>query len=221
MTKKQLRAIRDQANANFKELGVKTQVKLFKGTFNKESYGKLDKTDAVAIIGKGENVVNKVKELNAEVGSEWQRSEFNSSGSVEKSTAAYRDGVDNIIGIRSEGVKEGSERYKASEEEVAAFVINHGAGHNAGLRHPSDRIDSDFEASGQNGYNSPLGSMMTDGNKLGNKKLSDFISSSSNTQPKLFTTPVGPVIANTSPVYKRLIQRFGDNSPNAKLPTQE
>ena len=42
-------AIVRQADANFKKMGLKTQVKFFRG--NELNISKLDKTDAVAVIG--------------------------------------------------------------------------------------------------------------------------------------------------------------------------
>src|SRR5690606_27759156 len=56
VSKKQLKQIAKQATANFKEMGLKTQVKVFKGKFDRTSYNKLDKTDAVSFIGERDNV---------------------------------------------------------------------------------------------------------------------------------------------------------------------
>lgn len=221
LTKKQLKEIRNKANANFKELGVKTQVKLFKGKFDKESYGKLDKTDAIAIIGEGTSVINKIKEFNAKVGKSLENEKFDGEGSVERSTAPWNDkGIDNIIAIRTDGLKGTAKTWKATVEEVAAISINHGAGHTAGLRHPDDRTEFGT------GYNSPVGSIMTDANVVTaniswGAKLKDFISSPSNTQPEVLGGRGGTITVNNSPVYQRLIARFGTNNPNAKLPTQK
>ena len=43
VSRKQLRQIAKQANANFAKMGLKTQVKVFKGNFGSKSYGKSDK----------------------------------------------------------------------------------------------------------------------------------------------------------------------------------
>lgn len=229
VTKKQLRAIRNKANENFKEMGLKTEVKLFKGKFTKENYDNLDKTDAVTLIGKKDNVIKVGKELNELAGAGLE-THLGDGGALEAGLSKYNDGVDNVIGINSDNLDQYAKGFKTSSEEVAAFVINHGAGHNAGLRHPSDGVpDVDgVERSASNfGFNSPANSIMTDGNRLrrsinnSNTKLSSFVSSSANTQPRVINGGTAPVIVNTSPVYQRMVERFGNSNPNAKLPTQE
>jgi RHS repeat-associated core domain len=68
LSKRQLKAIAKQATANFKEMGLKTQVKVFKGKFDKDAYAKLDVTDAVAVIGKRHKVVEAVSSFNEKQG---------------------------------------------------------------------------------------------------------------------------------------------------------
>jgi RHS repeat-associated protein len=228
LTKKELRAIRDKANENFKTLGLNTEVKLFKGKFNKENYSKLDKTDAVAVIGEGTSVINAIKSFSPEFAKSLSDGNFDQSGSVEQSAAAWNNnGIDNIIAVRAEGLDEGAKQYNATKEEVGAFVINHGAGHNAGLRHPNEKHAYSEWNSISNGYDSPNNSLMTDGNTLSRSinysgnSLQGFISSRENTQGVVVNGGRAPVVVNTSPVHRRMVERFGTNNPNAKLPTQQ
>ncbi|HEY6504249.1 MAG TPA: RHS repeat-associated core domain-containing protein [Chitinophagaceae bacterium] len=228
LTKKELRTIRDKANENFRTLGLKTEVKLFKGKFNKENYSKLDKTDAVAVIGEGTSVINAIKEFSPGFAKSLSDGNFDRSGVVEESAAAWHnDGVDNIIAIRSEGLDEGAKQYNATKEEVGAFVINHGAGHNAGLRHPNEKHAYPEWNKISNGYDSPDNSLMTDGRTMSlqinfyGKNLQEFITSHENNQVKIICNGRSPVLVNTSPVHVRMVERFGTSNPNAKLPTQE
>ena len=64
VSKKQLKQIAKQATANFKEMGLKTEARVLKGKLNKESYGKLDKTDAVAVIGNPDAVRKSIATFN-------------------------------------------------------------------------------------------------------------------------------------------------------------
>lgn len=59
-------AIVRQADANFKKMGLKTQVKFFRG--NELNISKLDKTDAVAVIGAQKDVVNTIKKMDKQFG---------------------------------------------------------------------------------------------------------------------------------------------------------
>ena len=230
LTKKELRAIRDQANSNFKDLGLKTKVKIFKGTFTKESYNSLDKTDAVALVGGKESVIKVGSEINEVAGAGLQ-THLGDGKTLEAGLSLYNDGVDNVIGINSDNLGKYAEVFKSTREEVGGFVINHAAGHNAGLRHPSDNVP-DVEGVERNasnfGFNSPANSLMTDGNTLryvinnSNTRLGGFISSRENTQPRIVSTgTTGAAVVNTSPVYERMVKRFGNNDPNAKLPTTD
>jgi RHS repeat-associated protein len=140
VSKKQLKQIARQATANFKEMGLKTEVKVFKGKFNKDSYGKLDKTDAVAVIGNRENVIKTVSKFNEAAGKEI--SSFGFNGNPEQSqnprgSANQNDG--NIIAIGTDATKDFAKKAGATFEEGTAFLVNHGAGHNANLNHAGDQ----------------------------------------------------------------------------------
>lgn len=135
LNKKQLKAIANQATANFKEMGLNTQVKVFKGKFDKEAYAKLDKTDAVAVIGKRDNVVAAVSSFNEK--EENRISTFGMGGNPESSQNELEMGNkndQNVILIGSEDTKSYSDKKGITFEETAAFLINHGVGHNAGLQ---------------------------------------------------------------------------------------
>jgi phosphoheptose isomerase len=52
-------------------------------------------------------------------------------------------------------------------------------------------------------------------------KLQDFVSTSINTQPRIVYNGQGASVANTSLIYRRMVERFGTNNPVAKLPTEK
>jgi RHS repeat-associated protein len=217
VTKKQLRQIAKQATANFKEMGLKTQVKVFKGKFDSKAYGKLDKTDAVAVIGEKNNVIKAVSSFNESAGKEIAA--FGNKGDPEQSqnmrgSDNQNDG--NIIAIGTTATKDFAERTKATFEEGAAFLVNHGAGHNAGLNHAGDNNGYDEQGNYHDGVYVPSSpNVMSEGNTIvrGNG-LQSFITSPINQQPANTTQ------GNTLSIKQTYIHRFGNNTPNAKLPVQ-
>ena len=68
MTRKGLWAIEKQVNQNFKDLGLKTQAKIFTGKNFTKAYGQMDKTDAVAFLGNAKAVANAVSEVDKKFG---------------------------------------------------------------------------------------------------------------------------------------------------------
>jgi RHS repeat-associated protein len=221
VTRKQLRQIARQATSNFKEMGLKTQVKVFKGTFNKDSYGKLDKTDAVAVIGNPDAVQKSVAGYNAGFAKEL--------GSSFGSTGKTTDGVNpeqsqnprgsnvasdgNVIAIATGATKTLASVTKSTFEEGAAFVLNHGAGHNADLNHAGESNGYD-----ENGKYQPVGvyvpqspNVMSSGNALKGNNLQSFITSPTNQQP---------AHDGYLSIKQAYIHRFGNDTPNATLPTQ-
>jgi RHS repeat-associated protein len=228
VNKRQLKAIARQATENFATMGLKTKVKIFKGKFDANSYGKLDNTDAVAVIGKRENVIKAVNLFNQTFGKEIAQFGFNGiDGQINpehsqnpRSSTKQEDG--NIIAIATDATKTFAKSNKASFEEAAAFLINHGAGHNANMNHAGEKNAFD-----QNGYSDQLympngPNIMTDGRTLsrnialgkpGSQSLCHYINSTVNTQP-----------ANTAQatisIMAMYIHRFGNNTPVSKLPTE-
>jgi RHS repeat-associated protein len=222
VSKKQLKQIAKQATANFKEMGLKTEARVLKGKLNKESYGKLDKTDAVAVIGNPDAVRKSIATFNPgfakELGSGFGASGGTADGvNPEQSHNPRGSNVQsdgNIIAVGTKATEVFANKAKATFEEAAAFVINHGAGHNANMNH----------AGGSNGYDEagnynpnafvPIGpNVMSEGNRLNGQSLQSFITSPVNRQP-----------ANDGyiSIQKMYIHRFGNKTPtgNAALPTQ-
>jgi RHS repeat-associated protein len=216
VTKKQLKEIAKQASANFKDMGLKTQVKVFKGKFDKATYGKLDKTDAVAFIGGKDNVIKAVSAVNEKAGKEI--SSFGNFGNPEQSqnprgSTDPNDG--NIIAIGTEANKEFAKNEKTTFEAAAAFLVNHGAGHNSGLNHAN--TDNGWDENGKYQANGiwvpPSPNVMSKGNDLLTQPLQNFIKS-----------PINQQAANkeqrTLSIKQAFIHRFGNNTPKASLPTE-
>ncbi len=154
ISKKELKQIAKQSTANFKEMGLKTQVKVFKGKFDKTSYGKLDKTDAVAVIGNRDNVTKSIEGFNAGFAKELKSESFGSSSGLinpEHSQNPRNGNGDNIIAIGTEATKKFAGGTKATFSEAAGFLINHGAGHNSNLQHAGDNNAYDDQGNYQAG----------------------------------------------------------------------
>jgi RHS repeat-associated protein len=209
---KKLKAIAQQATANFKEMGLKTQVKVFKGIFNKAAYEKLDETDAVAVIGNRENVVKAVSSFNEEQGK--AISTFGMGGNPESSQNAKGEGPknsQNIIAIGVEDTKDAAKSKKESFEGTAAFLINHGAGHNAGLNHAGD----------QQGYDENMNKTYVPSNPNVMTRSLNYIG----TLSEAISSPINQQAANNNPkpderrtisIKKMYENRFGVNTPVAK-----
>jgi hypothetical protein len=223
VNKKQLRQIAKQATANFAIMGLKTQVKVFKGTFNAKSYGKLDKTDAVAVIGNSDNVRKSIAGYNAGFAKELGSS-FGSTGKTtdginpEQSQNPRGSNVQsngNIIAVATTATQEFAKEAKATFEEGAAFEINHGAGHNANLNHAGDSNGYDdqghYQVGGVSVPSSP--NVMSSGNTLRGSGLQSYITSPVNQQP-------ANAAKSTLSIKQAYIHRFGNDTPNATLPTE-
>ena len=233
LTKKQLRQIANQATANFASMGLKTQVKLFKGAFDSKAYGKLDKTDAVAVIGNRDNVVKAVGKFNASCGKELSSNGFGSNGvngqvnpedsQNPRGSSVQSDG--NIIAIGTEATKAYATATKSSFEEGAAFLINHGAGHNADLNHAGDENGYNDQGVYQtNGVYVPgTPNVMSDGGvivgriqsgKFGPETLQTYLNSPANQQP-------ANNAEHTLSIKQAYIHRFGNDTPTATLPVDQ
>jgi RHS repeat-associated protein len=220
VTKKQLKAMAKQATANYKEMGLKTQVKVFKGKFDKATYGKLDKTDAVAFIGERNNVIKAVSGVNEQAGKEI--ADFGFFGNPEQSqnprgSSVQTDG--NIIAIATGATKDFAKKAGATFEEGAAFLINHGSGHNAGLNHAGDGSAYDENGKYQEDdkvYVPSSPNVMSNGNTLisGGKGLQSFITAPANQQ-------AANSAQHTLSIKQAYIHRFGNNDPKGFLPTEQ
>jgi RHS repeat-associated protein len=227
VSKSQLKQIARQATSNFAKLGVNTQVKVFKGTFDAKAYGKLDKTDAVAAIGKKEAVIKSIEGYNKSFAKDL--SGFGSNGKTtdgvnpEQSqnpgnSTNQNDG--NIIALATDATKTTAKEVGSTFEETAAFLINHGAGHNAGMNHANE--GTGYDANGQRTTVPGTPNVMTDGDVMtsrirtsyfGPESISTYINSPMNTQPANSQQ-------STISIQAMYLHRFGNNTPNATLPTQ-
>lgn len=227
-TRKQMKAIAKQATANFASMGLKTQVKIFKGTFDAKAYGNLDKTDAVAVIGNRDKVIEKIKSFNPSFGKEV--SGFGDNGAdghvnPEQSQNPRHNATggsdDNIIAIGTEATKTFSEKAKATFAEGAAFLITHGAGHLSNMNHAGNdnAYDVNGKYHGEGIYVPGTPNVMTEGGTImsnissgtfGKQTLSTYINSPVNTQA---------ATSSTISIQAMYLHRFGNNTPNAKLPT--
>ncbi len=228
--REELKRIATQASANFKEMGLKTQVKIFKGKFDKASYGKLDKTDAVAVIGKRDNVVKAIEGLNSAFAGELKIANFGSndaSVNPEHSQNPRNGNGNNIIAIGTEATITFSKETKSTFAEGAALLINHGAGHNANLQHANEENGYDDQGNYRRGVYVPgTPNVMTDGGVMVRR-----ISSGSfgpETLQTYITSPINQQAATQSPdgsstlsIKKAYIHRFGNNTSKANLSTEQ
>ncbi len=236
VSRRELKLIAKQATANFAKMGLKTQVKVFKGSFNKDSYKKLDKTDAVAIIGKAENVRKSIEGYNqgaAKGLGEGFGSEATTNGTnpeVSQNPRGSKDQNDgNIIALATGATKLFAKESKATFVDGAAFAINHGAGHNANMNHAGDSNGYDEKGNPtpwlENVYVPGTPNIMTEGGVMmrriqsgayGKETLDTYINSAANTNSSGKTENGFRTIS----IQAMYIHRFGNNTPNARLPTQ-
>lgn len=116
-------------------------------------------------------------------------------------------------------------KVKATFEETAAFLVNHGAGHNADMNHAGN--SNGYDETGkyqQNGAYVPGGvNVMAEGNTIirgvanGTATLQSYITSPVNQQ----AAKTGDFGSKTISIKAMYIHRFGNNDPNAKLPTEQ
>jgi RHS repeat-associated protein len=224
VTKKQAKAIAKQATANFKIMGLKTEVRVFKGKMTQAKYDKLDKTDALAVIGNKENVKKAVSAINPHAGEEIKN--FGGPGNPEQSqnpVGSADPKLGNIIALGTEVATEWAKRTKTTFEVGAAFLVNHGAGHNASMNHAGDNnfIDNNGNWSADGSYVPAEYNVMSDGRYIikeiekGNLTLQCFIYSGTNKQ----AADPGKKTISIQAMYLR---RFGNNNPtpNPAIPTE-
>jgi RHS repeat-associated protein len=135
VTPKQAQEIAAQATANFRMIGLKTEVVYLDKKMNGETYAQLDKTDGVAVIGQRDNVVNMVHSFKPSFSNELEDQLFGYDNNPEQS-----ENTGNVIAIEStKTVKFAKDAKNTSFIEAAALLINHGRGHNAGLNHQGEQ----------------------------------------------------------------------------------
>jgi hypothetical protein len=119
----------------------------------------------------------------------------------------------NVIAIATGATKTLASDTKSTFEEGAAFVLNHGAGHNADLNHAGESNGYDGNGKYQPGgvYVPQSPNVMSSGNALKGNNLQSFITSPTNQQP---------AHDGYLSIKQAYIHRFGNDTPNATLPTQ-
>ncbi len=93
MSRKELRGIQKQVNQNFKDMGLKTQARIYSGKDFSKVYKNMDKTDAVAVIG-NEAAVNKmVSKLDLKMGEYLSKDkDFGTGGSMNPEVSGNPNG---------------------------------------------------------------------------------------------------------------------------------
>ncbi|MDJ0367970.1 DUF6443 domain-containing protein [Hymenobacter sp. H14-R3] len=203
-TRKELRGAVNQANANFKHMGLETRVRLARGQVN---YSKLDRTDAVAVIGRGADVISAVGKMSGAYANELKTDGFGKNGSNLLDDAQHGG---NIIPLDSKAIAETAPGWGETKSALGGFVINHGAGHNAGLQHGlmTQRLI------GGGSMVVPELTMMADGTAIQdlkinyNWKVSELIAAPDNIDPNGL-------------IYGSFTHRFGNHPAHATLPTTE
>ncbi|OQP38763.1 hypothetical protein A4H97_18775 [Niastella yeongjuensis] len=226
--KDKLDAIAKQATANFEKMGLKTVVRVFSGKFDAKAYKQLDNTDAVAVLGGKNSVIETIKSFNPEYAKTLDAGIFGSTSpnninpeeSQNPRTDPQGGPTDNIIAIGAEATKVMADDIKAKFEEMAAFTINHGAGHLSNLNHAGQLNSYDDQGEYNAGIYVPgTPNVMTDGavmagrikaRRIGGETLQTYITSPFNTQPPNNET-------GTLSIQRAYMRRFGNNIPNAKL----
>jgi len=229
VSRDQLIAIAQKATANFKKMGLKTEVRVFKGEFNKEAYSKLDKTDAVALIGLTANVIVAASKLEKAEESFLKNADFGNNGADGNFVPEVSNSPNNTLDLRSiiavstEVTTSTSRVLKSTFTEAASWEINHGAGHNASLDHAGDKDAEDCNYNYDNHAYIPNGvNVMMDGRdakkyiKEGGK-LEDLITSETNKQP----VTDYPRFGHFKSIKGEYEKRFGAEAPRGKkeLPT--
>ena len=226
----QARQMARNATANFRDMGLKTTVKVLKKGKDID-ISKIDKTDAVAVIGKTENVYNEVRRMESAKNQGGDGASMinimkgNNFGATGKTSTGLSTGngpvpevsSGNIIAISTEALSAYSEKTKIGFEDFGAVSINHGAGHTAGLHHAGD-----FISFGMNQDIIPRNSIMDNGTTIGDANLNGeninarFVSSINNRMPvRVFPhIPYSTAAYNTSPIYRAFINRYGIESSN-------
>jgi hypothetical protein len=223
-SRKQLKAIAAAANANFAKNGLKIEVKIFKGNFDKKAYESLAKTDAVAVIGKRDDVINKVKDFNSGFAQELKDGDFgHNSGEINPEYSADPSSNNtNIIAIGSEATETTAKSANSTFTEVAGYSIFHGAGHNSGMKHAAERNGRD-----ENGNYNPTIIVPNSPNimtalpiamrniQAGSATLQTYITSPVNTQPAGVSASGSPTLS----IQRMYQKRFASPQAEPKLPT--
>jgi hypothetical protein len=205
--------------------------KVFKGTFDRKAYEQLEKTNAVAVIGDKANVINAINSFNPDQAKVLASDGFGRNGvdgkvdpedSQNPRHTPTGGSDDNIISIATGPASSFGTSTKTNLEDGAAFLINHGAGHLSNLEHARGLNDHVYDDDGNSVPvyvpNSP--NVMTSGPEIVND-----IQKGAGTLQGHIASPINQQPANakehTLSIKASYIQRFGNNTPNATLPTYQ
>jgi hypothetical protein len=122
----------------------------------------------------------------------------------------------NIIAIDSRAAKEDAVTFQEKQVDFGAFLINHGAGHNAGLNHAGEDVMT------------PAGklSVPTISVMVGGEDIADSVLSKTGLSQNWGYAPgVNGFISSPSNlhgvIHQSFLKRFGNNKAKANLPTAE
>lgn len=169
-------------------------------------------------MGNPQNVVKSVERYNKKAGT--QIKNFGSNGADGKfnpeesqNPRGSKDQTDgNVIALATGANKTMAEKGGMSFEEAVAYNLVHGAGHNADMQHSGDHNGFDETGDYQQGLHVPVGpNIMTDGPGIQKGALYLHVLSPMNILPKT---------ESTISIHQMFIKRFGNNKPNATLPTE-
>lgn len=208
-------AIIAQANQNFKDLGLKTQVVKFSPGPLPEAFNPagMDATDAVAVLGSAANVANYIlTNIDKQFGTkllapnEWvERVGTRGATNPEHSEVgqyATEGNPANVIAIDAGALIDMGVRAGMSTAKIGGLIINHGAGHNA------DGTIYNIDHSGKG--------LMVDGNTMGalKGKNYDYLNlQNNNSYIENMRGAVHDVLGSKGwqPVF--IPGRFGNNNP--------
>lgn len=124
----------EKANAAFEAMGLNTRMKIYEGYFEMKN---MDKTDAVAIMGKRADVLTMAGEFDKY----WTEGSLKYQLGGDAPEASQGGG--NIITVDADVLKNKAEFFGADIETMGTFTILHGAGHNSD---PNGHYNSDGNA---------------------------------------------------------------------------
>jgi RHS repeat-associated protein len=177
-----IESIAKNANENFKNMGLNTRVVVFssKGPLPPAfDIKNIDKTDAIAVIGGNRKSTTEfIKNISTTQGEHLEKTWL-----PEKSVnPEVSENPGKIIALSIPDIKSFAKDADASIAEAGGLLINHGAGHNAGMGH--DVFGGDIMDDGNFMMGFVWGYDLETGKKIDNpeyKKLTDFIKPEKNT----------------------------------------
>lgn len=157
--------IKNQANENFKALGLETRVVIVTDVDN-FSINNIDKktattgADAVAVLGNKTDVISKITEMN----STFVKQDLKNFGGIDNfetsmnANGSYDIDKENIIAIDAQGLKANAttEKTNLSIGKLGGLTILHGAGHNADVNHKFGKSTKPGSQTEYQDINSPI-----------------------------------------------------------------